>query len=288
MPNPIINRRTVLAAIPLLVAGAARAEDVDAALEAHERAIGGRIGVFARNTVTGATIAWRADERFAMCSTFKASLAACVLARVDRGEDALDRVVTYGEADLLDYAPIAKANLAKGELTVAEACSGAVELSDNTCANLLLARIGGPSALTAFWRATGDEVTRLDHNEPVLNRTQPPNPEDTTTPAAMAGSLRRFVLGDVLSAASRAQFTTWMRNCKTGLDLLRAGLPGGWTVGDKTGNNGKDALGDIAVAWPRPDRPIVICAYTQGGSAEAARLHSLFADIGRIIGQRLA
>jgi beta-lactamase class A len=283
-----IDRRTVLAAIPTLIAGVARGEDATGAFEERERAIGGRIGVFARNVSTGATIAWREDERFAMCSTFKASLAACVLARVDRGEDALDRVVTYGEADITEYAPVAKANLAKGQMTIGEMCQGAVALSDNTCANLLLARIGGPAALTAFWRTTGDAITRLDHNEPVLNRTRPPDQQDTTTPAAMAGNLRRFILGDVLSSGSRDLLSGWMRDCKTGLDMLRAGLPTGWTVGDKTGNNGKDALGDIAVARPQSARPIVICAYTQGGSAEAARLRTLFADIGRLVGQRLA
>ena len=288
MPNLIVSRRTVLAAIPALIAGSAHADDAPAAIEGYERTIGGRIGVFAQNIATGATTVWRAEERFAMCSTFKASLAACVLARVDRGEDALDRVVSYGQADMLDYAPVAKASLAKGQLTVGEMCRGAVELSDNTCANLLLARVGGPSALTAFWRATGDDTTRLDHNEPQLNRTQPPDTQDTTTPAAMAGNLRRFVLGDVLSPGSREQLARWLRDCQTGLEMLRAGLPHGWTIGDKTGNNGKDALGDIAVAWPQAARPVVICVYTQGGSADAAQLKSLFADIGRIVGQRLA
>jgi beta-lactamase class A len=283
-----IHRRTVLAAVPALLAGVAHAEDVASTLQAYERTIGGRIGLYAADPKNGVKIAWRADERFAMCSTFKASLAACVLARVDRGEDALDRLVTYGEADILDYAPVAKANLGNGALSVAELCSAAVELSDNTCANLLLARIGGPGALTAFWRSTGDAVTRLDHNEPLLNRTQPPDPSDTTTPAAMAGSLQRFVLGDVLSPASRDLLTGWIRDCKTGIDMLRAGLPATWAVGDKTGNNGKDALGDIAVAWPRPDRPLVICAYTQGGTADAPRLHQLFADLGQFVARQLA
>jgi beta-lactamase class A len=279
----------LLAGAPVaLVVGTAFAADAAAALKTHERAIGGRIGLYAENLKSGVKVAWRAGERFAMCSTFKASLAACVLARVDRGEDALDRMVAYGEADILDYAPVAKENLAKGALSVAALCGAAVELSDNTCANLLLTRIGGPAALTAFWRATGDTVTRLDHNEPLLNRTQPPDPSDTTTPAAMAGSLRRFALGDVLSPASRALLTGWMRNCKTGADMVRAGLPGAWTAGDKTGNNGKDALGDIAVAWPSPDRPLVICAYTQGGTASTPELHRLFADIGRLVAQHLS
>ena len=159
-----------------------------------------------------------------MCSTFKASLAAFVLARVDRGEDRLEDKVAYGAQDLLDYAPVAKANLAAGAMSVSDMCKAIVELSDNTCANLLLARCGGPAALTAFWRSTGDTVSRLDHNEPELNRSPPGDPHDTTTPAAMAGNLRRLLLGDVLSLASREHLTEWMVGCKTGNNRLRGGL----------------------------------------------------------------
>ena len=137
-------------------------------------------------------------------------------------------------------------------MSVADMCKAIVELSDNTCANLLLARIGGPAALTAFWRSIGDTISRLDHNEPELNRSPPGDPHDTTTPAAMAGNLKRLVTGEALSPASRAQLTDWMVGCKTGANRLRGGLPAGWKIGDKTGNNGKDASGDIAVAWPKP------------------------------------
>ena len=166
-------------------------------------------------------------------------------------------------------------------------CEAAVEYSDNTCANLLLARVGGPSALTAFWRSIGDAVTRLDHNEPILNRSPPGDPHDTTTPAAMAANLRRLLLGTVLSEGSRERLTGWMVDCKTGDERLRGGIPKTWRIADKTGNNGKDAAGDIAVAWPKPDAPILICAYTQGGLPTAARLTSVFADIGRMVGQQL-
>jgi beta-lactamase class A len=278
----------MLAAIAAIAAGPAWGEEAAPVFEAHERATGGRIGLYAENLKSGAKIAWRADERFTMCSTFKASLAACVLARIDRGEDGLDRIMPFGEKDIQPYAPVAKANLARGELSVAETCKGAVELSDNTCANLLIARIGGPAALTAFWRATGDTVSRLDHNEPVLNRSQPPDPSDTTTPAAMAGNLKRFILADVLSNASRALLTGWMRDCKTGTDLLRARMPPGWAIADKTGSNAQDILGDIAVAWPAPDAPIIMTVYTQGGSATTPQLCPLLAELGKLIGERLA
>ena len=254
---------------------------------AYEAATGGRIGLHAENLATGAKILWRADERFVMCSTFKASLAALVLARVDAGRDRLDSLVAFDAGDLQPYAPAAKANLARGAMTVDEMCAAAVELSDNTCANLLLSRTGGPSALTAFWRATGDAVTRLDHDEPMLNRTPLGEPQDTTTPSAMAGNLRRFILGEVLSPASRERLAGWMVGCKTGGDRLRAGLPSAWRIGDKTGSNGKDAFGDIAVAWPSADAPILVCAYTRGGSPSPRQVETAFRQIGDLVAQRL-
>ena len=283
----ILNRRTLLVAASGLAVWPIQAQEALPALKAYERDSGGRIGVYAENLTSGATITWRAEERFVMCSTFKASLAAFTLARVDRGQDHLEQMIAYGPADLLDYAPVARQNLAKGAMSVADMCAAAVELSDNTCANLLLARAGGPEALTAFWRSTGDTITRLDHNEPELNRSAPGDPNDTTTPAAMAGNLHRFVLGEVLSPDSRQRLTGWMLDCKTGNNRLRAGLPTDWKIGDKTGNNGKDASGDVAVAWPKPGTPVLACAYTQGGSPTAPQLEAVFTAIGRMVGERL-
>ncbi|MET4386776.1 beta-lactamase class A [Bradyrhizobium sp. F1.4.3] len=283
----LLDRRSLLASLCWMAASPALAADAPPELESYERESGGRIGVYAENLATGAKIRWRAGERFVMCSTFKASLAACVLARVDRGEEQLAAMIPYGEGDLLSYAPAAKQNLAAGAMSVTEMCKAIVELSDNTCANLLLARIGGPAVLTAFWRAIGDTTSRLDHNEPELNRSPPGDPHDTTTPAAMANNLRRLVLGEALSPASRTQLIDWMVSCKTGANRLRGGLPTGWKIGDKTGNNGKDASGDIAVAWPKPDTPILIAAYTQGGTPSAAQIEAVFARIGRMVTERL-
>ncbi|MCK1738513.1 class A beta-lactamase [Bradyrhizobium sp. 138] len=283
----LLDRRSLLASFGWMAVSPVLAAGAPPELEAYERESGGRIGVYAENLASGAKLAWRADERFVMCSTFKASLAACVLARVDRGEE-LAAMISYGKADLLDHAPVAKQNLAAGAMSVADMCKAIVELSDNTCANLLLARIGGPAALTAFWRSLGDTTSRLDHNEPELNRSSPGKPEDTTTPVAMVGNLRRLVVGEALAPACRAQLTEWMVNCKTGANRLRGGLPASWKIGDKTGSNGKDAAGDIAVAWPKPDTPILIAAYVQGGTPTAGQIEAAFARIGRMVAERLA
>lgn len=284
----MINRRSFMLAASAFAAVPAFAKDAPPALLAYERDTGGRIGLFAKNLASGAQVTWRDTERFVMCSTFKASLAACVLDRVDRNEDRLDATIAYSQKDLLGYAPVARENLAKGALSVGEMAKAIVELSDNTFANLLLARIGGPQAMTAFWRAHGDITSRLDQNEPALNYTPHGKPENTTTPRAMALSLEHLAIGDGLKPRSRAQLVEWMVNCKTGANRLRAGLPSSWKIGDKTGNNGKDAAGDIAVVWPAPDRPVIIAAYTRGGKPKPEQLTSVFKAIGELVAERLA
>ena len=284
-----IDRRSTLLSIVGLLAPVPGRGATPVAVADYERATGGHVGMYAENIATGAKLGWRADERFVMCSTFKASLAALVLHRVDRGEDDLQALIRFTTADVPDwYAPVAKANLAKGALAVADMCKAAVEQGDNTCANLLLERVGGPSALTSFWRRSGDGVSRLDDPEPFLNRVPLGDDRSTTTPRAMAGSLTRFVLGNVLSDRSRTLLKSWLLGSVTGADRLRAGLPGNWSVGDKTGSNGKDAAGDIAVAWPNSSTPIVVCVYTRGGTPSDAQFRAIFASMGELVAAQLA
>jgi beta-lactamase class A len=284
-----MNRREVVCSTLALLVSPAHAKSAPfTALTDYERSSRGHIGVHAKNLGTGAEISWRAHERFVMCSSFKASLAASILTDVDRGQACLDEMIAYGPDDLMEWAPVAKQNLEKGAMSVFEMCKAAVEFSDNTCANALLARFGGPEALTAFWRSIGDTVSRLDHNEPQLNRTPLGDPHDTTTPVAMAGNLQTLILGKSLSPTSREHLTSWMLGCKTGNNRLRAGLPKAWRVGDKTGNNGKDAFGDIAVTWSMREEPILICAYTRGGAPTSSQVDDVFAKIGRYVGMHLA
>jgi beta-lactamase class A len=193
-----------------------------AGIEARE---GGRLGAFARDTGTGSTLEHRADERFPMCSAFKLLAAAAILKRVDAGAERLDRTIAYGPSDLLDYAPVAKAHVAQGGMTLADLCAAAIDWSDNTAANLILQTIGGPAGFTQFARSLGDKVTRLDRNEPALNAATPGDERDTTSPRAMAEDLRQVLLGDRLSEASRRQLEAWLVDDKVGDKRLRAGLP---------------------------------------------------------------
>lgn len=281
------TRRTFIAASTLTVAQGAWASRAPEFIAAYERETRGLVGVFAMDLASGRQLAWRAHERFAMCSTFKASLAGFALSRVDAGRESLGRAVAFRPQDMLEYAPFAKTRLESGEMTIGEMCKAVVELSDNTCANLLLRELGGPAALTRFWRSLGDGSSRLDHDEPLLNRTKPGNPHDTTTPAAMAHTLRELTVGDALTTASSDRLIEWMVASKTGAKKLRAGLPRDWRTGDRTGSNGADAAGNIAMTWPARGGPIVITAYVQGGQPKAVEQDSLFAQIGRLVAERL-
>jgi len=280
------SRRTLIAgATARLCSGLASARGPLAEIEAK---VGGRLGVAALDVASGRRLAWRADERFPMCSTFKAMAVAAVLKRVEAGQEQLDRFVRYTAADLLSYAPVTRPHVAEGGMKLADLCAAAVELSDNTAANLILASIGGPAGWTRFVRSLGDGQSRLDRNEPTLNTCIPGDPRDTTTPASMVGDLKGALLEGALAPASRHLMKTWMIAAQTGLTKLRVGLPSSWQVGDKTGNNGGGTSNDIAVAWA-PGGPIVIACYLTGADAATSDgRDGAIADVGRLVAETFA
>ncbi|RAU44436.1 class A beta-lactamase [Pseudomonas sp. RIT412] len=254
--------------------------DLERQLAALERRHGGRLGVAMLDTGNQRLIAHRADERFAMCSTFKALAAAYVLARVDRGEEDLSRRVVYGPEQLVPYSPVTQKHTGEGGLSVGSICEAAVTLSDNTAANLLLDSFGGPQGLTDWLRRAGDPVTRLDRREPTLNENRPGDVRDTTTPLAMLRTLQTLALGEALSGASRDQLIAWLVSNTTGDQKLRAGLPAGWRVGDKTGSGSNNASNDIAIVWPPNRPPLIVTVYYSGSTADAGQVNALMAEIG--------
>jgi beta-lactamase class A len=243
-----------------------------------------RLGVYALDTGTGRKLAHRADERFAMCSVFKALAAAAVLDRTP--PEYLDRRVRFGAAELVDPSPVAEQHVTDG-MTIRELCDAAVRYSDNTAGNLLLADVGGPAGITAFARSFGDEVTRLDRTEPELNTAVPGDERDTTSPRAIAGAFQALVLGDRLDPADRALFTEWLVGNKTGDARIRAGVPVGWRVGDKTGTGSYGTANDVAVVWPPDAAPIVLAVLTSRAAENAEQVNALLADAARVVAEEL-
>jgi beta-lactamase class A len=261
----------MVAALVLLLAASTpgSASDLGNRIRPIEQRTGARIGVAALDTGSGKRLDYRSKQRFPMCSTFKFLAAAAALKRVDDGQEKLDRFITYGANDILEYAPVTKAHLKDGGMTLGALCAAAIEQSDNTAGNLLLDAIGGPAGLTKFVRGVGDEMTRLDRKEPELNSAIPGDERDTTSPAAMCADMQRLLLGNVLSESSRYQLEDWLQHNETGALMIRAGVPKTWTVGDKTGRCANGATNDVAIIRPLGRAPILIAIYSIGSTAPA-------------------
>jgi beta-lactamase class A len=194
--------------------------------------------------------------------------------------------VRFDESDLQDYAPVTREHLARGWMTIEEACAAAVVMSDNAAANLLLEIQGGPRALTRFMHANADSQMRLDRNEPSLNEVSPGDERDTTMPEAMVIAAKRLLINeDTLSAAHRETIINWMIESPTGRSRLRAGLPSDWRVGDKTGtwNGTTNAANDVAIAWPPGRAPIIIACYLSASTVGPAERNAAHAEVARIV-----
>jgi len=252
-------------------------------LAALEQRHGGRLGVAALDIATGRRLGYREDERFALCSTFKLALVACVFARVEAGAEHLDRPVACNAADLVVHSPVVEKRLAAGSITVGDLCAAAMQQGDNAAANLLLQRIGGPATMTTFFRSLDDSVSRLDRTEPTMNEYTPGDARDTTTPAAMLGDLRTLLCGDRLSPASRERLAQLMRSCTTGSHRLRAGAPRDWTVGNRSGSGPKGETNDLAILVPPGRAPILVAAYYSESPATSETKEAVLAEVARII-----
>lgn len=304
MSDSHLDRRTFL----LSVAGTAlascrsvengvRGTDLEQALAALES--GGRLGVAVLDTRDGTVRGHRLDERFALCSTFKLTLAAMVFDRAASGGSALDRRLPVGPADLLKHAPVTRAAVdaaarrgaATAELTLVELAEAAQTTSDGVAANILLRDLGGPAAFTSFCRRNGDEVTRLDRYEPEMNDVRTGDARDTTSPRAMAQLVARL-FGGVLAPAARTTLRTWMLATETGAERVRKGLPSDWIAGDKTGTGGGDDISvkcnDVVWIEPPGRAPLVVAVYYDTGVCgdwPSDADEAVLAEVGRVVGR---
>lgn len=261
------DRRTLLIGAGALALGAcARATEPAAAepavldldLSALEARHGGRLGVSV--ATEGQSAAWRGDERFVYCSTFKMYLAAATLLRIQAGQERLDRAIPVTQADMISHAPVTKPAVGSA-LTIEQLMKGTVEVSDNPAANILIREMGGLEAFRAFYRGIGDDSTRVDRLEPEMNRQD--GDKDTITPEQSVRNIERLILSESspLESASKRLLLEWMVASPTGQARIKAGVPAGWTVAHKTGTGGYGPVNDIGVLYPTDGAPIAIAVY---------------------------
>lgn len=254
--------------------------DADQQLGQLEKEYDARLGIYAIDTGTGRTVSYRPDERFAYTSTFKPLAAGALLLK--KPLDELDKVITYKKEDLVTYSPVTEKHVEKG-MTLREISDAAIRYSDNTAGNLLLKELGGPAGLETVLKEVGDTITKPERYETDLNEAVPGDIRDTSTPKALATTLKAFTVDGVLPPEKQEVLIDWLKRNTTGDELIRAAVPEGWAVGDKTGAGSYGTRNNIAIIWPPNQAPIVMAVMSSRTEQEASYDNALIAKSAKVV-----
>lgn len=294
-----------------------------------EQARPGTLGVLMLDLATNQGRGVNIDKPLPMQSVFKLPLAILVMSQVDQGRIALDEKITLTKADLsVAHSPIAEAFGDKQDYTIEELVRAAVAQSDNTAADVLMKRVGGPQVLSRFFQARGVQGFRVDRYEYELQpqavglpafsgqwvgtdaffETQAKlpvssqraamtlylaDPRDRISPRAAVEILALLERGKLVSAESTAKIMEILKSTSTGADRLKAGLPKGAILYHKTGT-GPDvekrnsATNDIGIIELAGGRRIAVAALLSGSELPQEQRAKIIAEVGRIAATQLA
>jgi beta-lactamase class A len=240
-----------------------------------------RLGIAAVNIDTNEAINYRADERFPIQSTFKLIGVSAVLYRSIADPSLLNQKIFYNKSEVVTWSPITGKNINNG-MTILELSAAAMMYSDNTAINLLVKKLGGFNKVIQFARFIKNDSFRLDHFEPNMN-SDPSRLEDTSTPNDMQFSLQKIIFSKILSVKQRELLVDWMKQNTTGDTKIRAGVPKGWVVADKTGSGSYGISNDLGIIWPPNRPPIILVIYSVQNDKNATHHDEILAVVTRLV-----
>jgi beta-lactamase class A len=284
----------------------------------------GRLGVGLVNLESGETWFLNGAQAFPMQSVFKVVLGAAALAEVDAGRLSLDEVISLTDQMLSPpHSPIAAAWPARKDYTVRELLIAAVGDSDNTAADVLMKRIGGPGAVTGWLQAKNLPEIRIDRYEreiqveslglasfraawrgetaftAVIARVPPAqrlaamrsylaDPRDTATPRGMLDFLRMLQAGELIAGPSSRLLLQIMTATPSGANRLKAALPAGAVLAHKAGTGRRDqgvdpAVNDVGLITLRDRRVYAAAVFLAGAREAGPDAENIIADVGRLL-----
>jgi len=283
----MLDRRTFLS---LLASAPTLAASVEAPhiFEAADRMAHGGLGVVVSDRSSARRWELRPQRRFLMASVFKLPLAAYVWDLVDHGQLERGSAILVEPEDLRAGPGSTEARTAVPPLVLA---GRALRESDNTAADLLLKRVGGPKRVTAWLERKGFDI-RVDRTEGDFARetaVRPPGDErDTASPAAVVAFLEQLTAGTLLGLEATASIMAEMESSATGRKRIRGGLPSGWIAGDKTGTNGF-ATNDVAFIMPGEGRGVAcVAAFVEAPPGQRVDAEAALSLVGRALATNLS
>ena len=239
-----------------------------------------KAGIYAVDTNNERVIAHNEHEQFSFQSTCKfIGVAALLVANMQ--QPLLNKKISIHPQDLVYWHPISGKYLNQ-QVSLKKLAEGAVSYSDNTAINKIMLSLGGLKAINTFAHSIGNSSFNITHYEADLN-SDARKKVDTTTPQEMAKSIQKILLGSLLDPHNKALLLRWMRNNTTGYQRIRAGVPLGWAVADKTGSGSFGVANDIGIAWSPACKPVILSIFTKSEQKEAKPNDRAVAEITRVI-----
>ncbi len=247
---------------------------VDNKLQAIEREHHLKVGLYALDTNSGHVITYHANDRFPFQSTCKFIGVSALLAS---DKALLEKKVSVSSKELIFWSPIS-GQYVNQKVPLKTLAAGAISYSDNTAINIIIRELGGLGSINQFAHHIGNSSFKIAHYEVNLN-SNPKINEDTSTPKDMALSIKKIMLEDVLTNQNKALLLDWMRNNTTGYNRIRAGVPLGWSVADKTGSGSYGIANDIGIVWSPACKPVVLSIFTVSNQSNAKPSDEAIAQI---------
>jgi beta-lactamase class A len=310
---------------PKTTGAADRSAALQVALQSlADKAKPAHFGIIVMNLDDGTTARVGDDRAYMLMSVFKAPVAAAVLHGVDAGTLHLDQTVHLTPADVVagSAVPSIGTRAAKGAInvTVAELLSASVSQSDNTAVDALIKLLGGGPKVTAYLDGKGVQGIRIDVGErevgqvfeglpdgaapPVHETAQAREarlrrgyetaiamPQNTTTLDGAATFLRKLQAGELLSPVSTRYLLSLMQ-AQVVPTRIRAGLPAGFSIADKTGTGssyGKRiaAWNDMAIVTAPNGKRAVVAAFLRDTASTDDQRAAWFRELGALVAGEL-
>ncbi|MEE9434953.1 MAG: serine hydrolase [Sphingorhabdus sp.] len=295
----------------------------------HEkwRAFPGKTGIAVQRIDGSGTVGKRLDNLFPQQSVSKLWVALTVLDHIDRGELRLDAPVRIGYDDFTMFQSIVKKRVER-QGTITETVGSLLELavtkSDNTANDKLMWLVGGPgeinrtlatknirsvrfgpgerklqSAVAGFrwdqsygpgnrWFAARRRVPASTRQ--VAMRRYLNDPMDGATPRGMVSALAMLARGELLSPSSTRRLMGMMGRSTSGPKRLKAGVPGGWQFGHKTGTGqsfGGMSTGynDVGIMTAPDGTRYAVAVMLANTTASVPKRMTLMQSISRAVGR---
>ncbi|MDQ3919993.1 MAG: class A beta-lactamase, partial [Acidobacteriota bacterium] len=261
------------------------AQAQDAGLAARLKEIcdrsGGRCAAAVTHVETGRGAAFEGDTPLPLYSVFKLPLAVEVLKEVEEGRLTLEQKVRVEPAEAV---PSSKENAAlwleTTERPLRELLELSIARSDNTSTDKMLELVGGPEVVTRRMRALGlsNIEVRASAKDFLKSKDAHPN---TATAADLARLLVMIQKGGALAPAQTELLLAVMSRTVTGDRRLRAGLPAGTPVADKTGS-GPSTTNDVGLITLPGDRGrLAVAVLLDGSKLTPAQQEAVIAEAAR-------